>query len=117
MLLSQLCERYHRARVVDGRAIVHGSELLQVRGTLAECEKEVGKLHALASSSQAMMDEAWSAFGLDPPDRHFAVLCDYDTPSLSVAPLDDLICEARANGVPLPFPSPSFATTKAEEKA
>jgi len=78
VLLAQLCERYHRARTEDGKPVFQATELAQIKGTLGQCELELDKLHALAGSAQAMLDEAWSAFGLDTPVRHFAVLSDYD---------------------------------------
>jgi hypothetical protein len=78
VLLGQLCERYHRARKEDGRAVVLPSELAQIRGTLGQCEQELEKLHALAAAAQAMVDEAHQAFGLDVPERRFRVKCDFD---------------------------------------
>ena len=83
VLMSQLCERYHKARRQDGRPVLPLTELAQVRGTLEQAEQECTKLHALAASAADMLDEAWQAFDLDQPDRHFAILCDYDTPSIS----------------------------------
>jgi hypothetical protein len=78
VLLGQLCERYHRAPKEDGRAVVSPAELAQIRGTLGQCEHELEKLHALAAASQAMVDEAHEAFGLEVPGRHFRVRCDFD---------------------------------------
>jgi hypothetical protein len=78
VLLSQLCERLHRARTEDGRPVVGGAERQQVIGTLEQVEQECGKLHVLAGAAAEMADEAWRAFDFPPPDRHFAVLCDYD---------------------------------------
>jgi hypothetical protein len=80
LYLGQLCERYHRARTEQGKPVFHATELSHIKATLEQCELELGKLHALAGAAQAMLDEAWSAFGLDSPHRHFAVLSDYDTP-------------------------------------
>jgi hypothetical protein len=78
VLLGQLCERYHRAPRQEGRAVVPPAELAQIRGTLGQCEQELEKLHALAAASQAMVDEAHQAFGLDVPERRFRVKCDFD---------------------------------------
>jgi hypothetical protein len=78
VLLGQLCERYHRATKEGGRAVVTPAELAQIRGTLGQCEQELEKLHALAAASQAMVDEAHQAFGLEAPGRHFRVRCDFD---------------------------------------
>ncbi len=80
LFLGQLCERYHRARTEDGKPVFHATEMAQIKAALGQCELEADKLHALAGAAQAMLDEAWSAFGLDAPDRHFAVLSDYDVP-------------------------------------
>jgi len=89
ILLGQLCERCHRARKEDGKPVLPVPELAQVRGTLDQAEQECAKLHALASASAEMLDEAWAAFGLQPPDRHFAVLCDYDTTPVIPLPAGD----------------------------
>ena len=78
VLLGQLCERYHRLPKEGGRAVIFPAELAQIRGTLGQCELELGKLHALAAASQAMVNEAHRAFGLEPPERHFRVHCDFD---------------------------------------
>lgn len=77
-LLGQLCERYHRAPKEEGRAVVPPAELAQIRGTLGQCEQEMEKLHALAAASQAMIDEAHAAFGLEVPGRRFGVRCEFD---------------------------------------
>ena len=77
-LLVQLCERYHRAQKDGHRAVVPSAELSQIRGTLGQCEQELEKLHALAAASQAMIDEARAAFGLEAPGRRFRVRCDFD---------------------------------------
>lgn len=78
VLLGQLCERYHRAPKEGSRAVVFPAELEQIRGTLRQCEQELEKLHALAAASQAMVDDAHRAFGLETPGRHFRVQCDHD---------------------------------------
>jgi hypothetical protein len=80
VLLSQLCERYHKARKEDGRPILPPPEMAQIRGTLGQAEQECAKLHVLAAASATMLDEAWAAFGGPAPARHFAVLSDYDSP-------------------------------------
>ncbi len=88
VLLGQTCERLHRARKEDGKPFLMGPELAQIRGTLEQVEQESAKLHALAAATAEMLDEAWAAFGFTPPDRHYAVLCDFDTPSIPL-PLGD----------------------------
>ena len=88
VLLSQLCERYHKARREDGRPVLHQTELAQIRGTLQQAEQECAKLHALAAAAAEMIDEAYRAFDLEQPDRHYAVLCDFDTPQIPL-PLGD----------------------------
>jgi hypothetical protein len=82
VLLSQLCERYHKARKEDGRPVLPMTELAQVRGTLQQADQECAKLHALAACASEMIEEAYRAFTLEQPDRHFAVLCDYDSPTI-----------------------------------
>ena len=80
VLLGQLCERWHKARKEDGVPVFLDSELEQVKGTLGQCELEAKKLHALAATAATMIDEAWRAFGLEPPARPFAVSCELDKP-------------------------------------
>src|ERR1700675_2604014 len=72
VLLGQLCERCHRARKEDGTPVLGPSELAQVRATLEQAEMECAKLHALAGAAAEMIDEGWAAFGLTPPERHYA---------------------------------------------
>ncbi|MGO9920961.1 MAG: hypothetical protein ACLQIB_40520 [Isosphaeraceae bacterium] len=86
VLVSQLCERFHRARKEDGRPVFGGPELSQIRGTLEQAELELQKLHMLAAASTAMLDEAWEAFGIDKRKRPYEVMCDFDT---GVLPLGD----------------------------
>jgi len=86
VLVSQLCERYHRARKEDGRPVFGQPELGQIRGTLEQAELELQKLHMLAAASAAMLDEAWEAFALDSPNRPYEILCNYDT---AILPLGD----------------------------
>jgi hypothetical protein len=86
VLISQLCERFHRARKEDGEPVFGDPELAQIKGTLEQAELELQKLHMLAAASAVMLDEAWTAFRLGAPVRQFAVHCNYDTPIL---PLGD----------------------------
>jgi len=86
VLVSQLCERFHRARKEDGKPVFGQPELGQVKGTLEQAELELQKLHMLAAASATMLDEAWQAFGFARPKRPYEVLCDYDT---AVLPLGD----------------------------
>ncbi|HKI21333.1 MAG TPA: hypothetical protein VKA15_25795, partial [Isosphaeraceae bacterium] len=62
VLVSQLCERFHRARKEEGRPIFGAPERAQVKGTLEQAELELQKLHMLAAAAAAMLDEAWQAF-------------------------------------------------------
>jgi hypothetical protein len=78
VLVGQLCERYYRTPKDGGRAIVFPAELAQIQGTLGQCEHELEKLHVLAAAAQMIIDEAYQAFGLAPPGRHFRVRCDFD---------------------------------------
>ncbi len=88
VLISQLCERYHRARKEEGKPVFGQPELAQVRGTLEQAELELQKLHMLAAASADMLGEAWMAFGFEPPTRPYEVRCDYDTPIIPL-PLGD----------------------------
>jgi hypothetical protein len=80
VLLGQLCERAHKARKENGRPVLSGPETAQIRGTLEQAEQECAKLHALAATAAEMLDEAWRAFGYEPPPRHYEVLSDFDQP-------------------------------------
>src|SRR4029077_8269532 len=62
VLLSQLAERYHKARKEDGKPVLYLTELAQIKGTLEQAEQECSKLHALAASSAEMIDGAYAAF-------------------------------------------------------
>jgi hypothetical protein len=88
VLLSQLCERYHKARREDGRPVLPLTEMAQVRGTLQQAEQECAKLHTLAAAAAEMIDEAHRAFDGAVPPRHYAVLSDFDTPNIPL-PLGD----------------------------
>ena len=64
VLLRSSRDRYHRARKENGIPVFFGRlELAQVKGTLEQCELELQKLHMLAAAADAMLDEAWQAFG------------------------------------------------------
>jgi hypothetical protein len=89
VLLAQLCGRYHAARTEHGKPVFPPVELAEIKGTLAQCELELEKLHALAGSAQAMLDEAWGAFGVKPPDRPFEIFCNYDQIAQPILPLGD----------------------------
>jgi hypothetical protein len=78
VLLGQLCERWHKLRVEDGHPVIGFAERAQVRAALLQCELESDKLHALAATMHTMLDEAWAAYELPPPERYFRVSCDYD---------------------------------------
>ena len=82
VLLAQLCERYHKARKEDGRPVLPMTELAQVRGTLLQAEQECTKLHALAATAADHDRRSLRGFLRQGTGRHFAVLCDFDTPSV-----------------------------------
>ena len=76
VLLSQLCERYHKARKEDGRPVLHMTELAQIKGTLQQCR--AGILQAPRPGRRRGRDDRRSLPGFrdQQPDRHFAVLSD-----------------------------------------
>jgi hypothetical protein len=73
VLLAQLSERYHSARRENGQPVLYQTELAQVKGTLEQCELELQKLHMLAAASDAMLADAWQAFGFPKQSRIFEV--------------------------------------------
>ncbi len=93
-LLAQLCDRYHKARKEDGHPVLYPTELAQVEACLGQCERESEKLHALAATAQAMIDEARAAFRLEPLHRRFSVRCEPDAEP--TAPADRV--PVRTNG-------------------
>lgn len=96
VLLSQLCERFHKARKEDGKPVFGITELAQVKGTLQQCEQECAKLHALAAAAGEMIDDAWAAYGLAPDRRRYEVMSDFDTPRSM--PFGENTETARSNG-------------------
>jgi hypothetical protein len=88
VLLSQLCDRYHKARREDGTPVLAATDLGQVRGTLQQADQECAKLHALAAASADMIDESYRAFFGYAPMRRYAVASDFDEPTIPL-PLGD----------------------------
>ncbi len=78
VLIAQLSERYRVLPKESYRAVASPPELASVRGTLVQAETEMAKLHALAAAAQAMIDDGYRAYGMEPPHRHFAVCCEFD---------------------------------------
>jgi hypothetical protein len=83
MLLAQLSHRYYNVRKVDGQPQLGRLELAQIRGTLEQCEHELQKLHMLAAASDAMLADAWEAFGFPKQSREFGVYTSIDTSILA----------------------------------
>jgi hypothetical protein len=98
VLLSQLCERYHKARREDGRPVLPPTELAQIHGTLLQANQECAKLHALAAAAAEMIDEAYAAFEIPQPPRPYAVLSDYDTPNIPLPAGDGTVGIPTAAG-------------------
>jgi hypothetical protein len=82
VLLGQLCERYHRARKENGKPVFYTTELVQINGTLEQCELDLQKLHMLAGAADAMLCDAWQAFGFAKPRRSYEVQSISDTSTL-----------------------------------
>ncbi len=78
VLVAQVCERYHRLPKEHYIAMAPPPELAAVRSTLAVAESEMAKLHVLAASAQAMIDDGYAAYGMAPPHRHYTVACEFD---------------------------------------
>jgi hypothetical protein len=86
VLLAQLAGRYHAARTENGTPVFYMTERAQIKGTLEQCELELQKLHMLAAAADAMLADAWEAFGFPKPDRMFEVYTATDT---AILPLGD----------------------------
>ena len=115
VLLSQLCERYHKARRADGKPVLHQTELAQIQGTLQQAEQECAKLHALSAAAAEMIDEAYRAFELGAPERHYEVLCDFDPPQIPLPFGDGTVGVPTAEFVSRnDFEPPALAAAEAE---
>lgn len=71
-LTAEVCSNYFQPRHHDGAFSDH--QLACARDTLARCEVEIEKTHCIAAASAAMVDEAWRAFGLEPPLRSYGIV-------------------------------------------
>jgi hypothetical protein len=83
IILGQLCERWHKARKEDDRPVYVKYEAEQVAAGLAQADQECAKLHALAGAAAAMIDEGYAAWGIERPDRGYAVMANNDAPTPS----------------------------------
>jgi hypothetical protein len=98
-LLGQVQRDYYNApRYGDDRAF-SSHQIRQIAGILEQCETELGKTHAIAAAGTAMVDEAWEAVGLTPPDRGFRIVAASDAPieSVEVASLRSELDRLRAD--------------------
>lgn len=87
ILVAQLCDQYHKTPgATDGTPRLRPIDIPAIRGTLGQCEMELEKLHALAAAAAVIIDEAHRAYGLEPPARHFRVVCDFDEPEPEPGP-------------------------------
>lgn len=88
-LTSQVCTNYFQgARHGDSRGFAE-HQLATVRAVLVPCEAEIAKTHAIAAASVEMVDEAYAAFGIDPPTRNYRVVVASEpvAPSVEIASL------------------------------
>jgi hypothetical protein len=74
--LCQLADRYHHARKENGSPVLSRIDLDQCAAALGQSELQVARLHLLASTAAAMIDEAATALGLPLTKRPFEVLSD-----------------------------------------
>lgn len=90
-ILGQLHERY-RSAIKGTLSEVAGlppRDLAPIKASLEQGVRVRDKLHALAAASDDMLDEAYAAFGLTPPDRSTRVVCDYDSTEPTPAPSEN----------------------------
>lgn len=100
VLLAQLSDRYHAARRENGEPVFGRLELAQVKGTLEQCEHELQKLHMLAAAADAMLADAWQAFGFPSQSRDFGV---YTAVDISTLPFGDGTVGVPDNVDEVPF--------------
>jgi hypothetical protein len=50
----------------------------QVIAALRECERYVAKMHCLAAGAADMLDDSWKANGMEPPERRFKIVTEFD---------------------------------------
>jgi hypothetical protein len=73
MTTSQACSNYFgAARLGDDRTF-SAAQRATVMNVLAPCEAEIAKTHVIAAAATQMVDEAYAAFGIEPPHRNFSV--------------------------------------------
>jgi len=86
-LLSQLCGRYDAAvkNAREGVPLFGKLELDGIKGTLAECEKELVTLHLGAACAEDMMADAYKALSIDAPVRAFTIVADADSGGLELS--------------------------------
>ena len=80
-----------QARKENGVAVLYRLELAQIKGTLEQCELELQKLHMLAAASDAMLADAWQAFGLPRRSSRDDISsgCSHATADTSTLPFGD----------------------------
>lgn len=71
-LMAEVCLNYYESPRINGRHAPWQVE--RAKGTLAACESEVQKTHAVAAAAAAMVDEAYAAFGETAPLRTYRVV-------------------------------------------
>ncbi len=74
-----LCQMSDRMKAANkaGVHVFHGADRAQIEAGFNAQELNVHKLHMLAATASAVLDEARAAFGLPPMDRPFLVLSDH----------------------------------------
>jgi len=71
-LTSEICRNYFEPHQHD--LAFSREQLACARTTLEIAEIEIQKTHAIAAASVEMIDEAYTAFGLEPPSRPYRVM-------------------------------------------
>jgi hypothetical protein len=79
-LLGQICGRYFAATksAKEGVPLFPKLEFDGIKGTLAECERELLVLHMAAACAEDMLTDAYIALKIEPPLRPFAIITESD---------------------------------------
>lgn len=94
-ILCGLCGNYKDLMRRNGGAAFTGREVEDATATILHAEKSVGRIAVMLLASMEMVDEACAAYGLDSPQRPFAIFVGADADAAR-----ELLSRADTGGVP-----------------